>query len=1327
MNKNIFKENTYQTSERKLIYVQTADNSSGNWPAYNGLEKVGDTSINGYEMDNRPNSNDLRQSANYRIKQYMGTAGVPYKIKWAELAYRQSDNHWFRDYDVHNVLIRSGIQRSTIGSGKEWFETDTLTIKKAIKAVKNGRKSLDNISSHNSVLKKIKLRPEQKEAVKKTKKVFNRKTNNKMLWNAKMRFGKTITALQLIKDMKYKHVLIITHRPIVDSGWFNDFKKMKMTDSGYKYGSKYEGEEFNNLFNSDVSYIYFASLQDLRGSKIIGGNVSDKNRNLFTTEWDLVIIDEAHEGTQTDLAKRVLDKVVNKEHTKLLELSGTPFNILDQYEENQVFNWDYVMEQNAKQNWTKQHPNEENPYSSLPKVSMYTFEMKNESNKSKFLDDENHSFNFREFFRTNDNGKFIYEDKVKQFLDNITSPDKKSNYPFSTKQFRNNLRHTLWILPGVQEANALEKLMLKHPVFGMEYKIVNVVRNGDENGITYDSDVEKVNDAIGNDPSSTKTITLTVRKMTTGVTIKPWTGVVFLSNTNSAMQYLQAAFRAQTPYSSSTFGIKTNCYIFDFAPDRALTVMSEATKLNTGVGKRTTGYQKDKMKQLMNFLPIIGETDQGMKKYKVDSLLSRIKYVYAQKAVRTGFEDNSLYNDELLMLDNVDLKDFNNLKAIVGTTKEEKKPIKIDVNSQGLTDEEYNISNQAEKKPKDKRTPQEQEKLDKKRKLKKQTKVMTSILRSISIRIPIMIYGMDVDFDENINIQSFVDNIDQKSWQEFMPKDVTKELFLKFSRYYDESVFIEAGKIIRKKLKQLDKVDIIERVEQISQLFSTFRNPDKETVLTPWRAINIQLGRTIGGYSFYDNNYEYQSIDGTNANHWVNTNYTNSIFNSKSRILEINSKTGLYPLYAATSFYYNNFIKNNPGKFDTKDELFIWKKILKENIFIIAKTPMAASITRRTLIGYHNIDVNIKFVNNIVNNIKNDIENEKIMIRRMFANMKFDVVIGNPPYQAKANGKSTRDEPIYYDFMNLAYKLSPLVILITPARFLFNTGQTPKSWNEKMLNDEHLKVVMYEKDSTNLFPNVVIKGGVAITLRDENKNFGKIGTYIPYKKLRSIVNKVNNGNKKSLSSLISPRGLFRFSHKFFKDYPGAKKNISKGTGNMIVSNSFENIKEAFKDKKGKSGQYLKFIGLLNKKRTFKYIDRKYVDTNPYIDGYKVALPKTNGNGNLGEKLSSPIICEPFDCSTDTFINIGPFYTKKESTALLKYIKTRFVRILLGVKKVTQDNPRGTWEKVPLENFSSSSDIDWSKSIVDIDKQLYKKYNLSNSEIDFIKNHSQEML
>lgn len=1311
----------YKTADsRKVIYVQTANNEDGKWPAYIGLEKIGDATTDDLETDNTPNSNDLRQVAERRIKQYMETAGVPHKLQWAELAYRKTDHTWFRDYDVHEVLDRSHVKKTEVTEGNEWYQTDVETAKKAIQAVKEGKKSLEGLDTKPAPIK-IVLRPEQNAAVKKTEKAF--KSYDKMLWNAKMRFGKTLSALQLVKDEKYQHVLIMTHRPVVDEGWFEDFKKIGMPSAGYFYGSKKDGEDFDYLVKSNKPFVYFASLQDLRGSELAGGTAGDKNEAIFNTKWDLVIVDEAHEGTQTELAQNVTKLVVGK-NTKLLELSGTPFNILDQYDEDQTYTWDYVNEQKAKYTWTKEHPNEQNPYAGLPQVHMFTFEMGNHFNDMRFIGDDKRSFNFKEFFKVNEQGDFVYSNKVRQFLDNITTPNGETNYPYSTRDFRDRLRHTLWIMPGVKEADALEKMLKQHPVFGMEYKIVNVVKNGDNEGVASESDVDLVKDAIGNDPAKTKTITLTVRKLTTGVTIKPWTGVLFLSNTNSAMQYLQAAFRAQTPYSSESFGTKTDCYIFDFAPDRALTVMAASTQLNTGVGKRTSSAQKEKMSELMNFLPIIGETGNGMKPFKVDTMLAKIKRVYAEKAVRTGFDDDSLYSDELLMLKDADLKAFNDLKAIVGTTKAEKKPLKVEVNNQGLTDEEYNDALKGQKRKKKERTPEQQAAMNKMKQLKKQRKTMISILRSISIRIPMMIYGMDVELDEDVNINKFINKVDDQSWKEFMPKGVTKELFKEFSKYYDQDVFIEAGRIIRNRVKSLDQSEPIERTRQLAMIFGTFRNPDKETVLTPWRVVNMHLGKTIGGYSFYDDNFNNTTVDGVDASHWIHTNYTSQVFKRDSHILEINSKTGLYPLYAAMSLYWQEYQKQKQATADNvsfENKLMIWQQILRENIFCVAKTPMAKAIATRTLVGYRDFDTNIVFVDNIVEDSKKDVKAEAGKIKEVFGNLKFDVVIGNPPYQQEANGTSTRGEAIYDSFMDLAYEISPLVTLITPGRFLFNAGSTPKSWNNKMLNDKHLKVIMYEQDSSKIFPRTDIKGGVVITLRDTNKLLGPIGTFTVFDELNNILKKVSPylEQKGNLSRIIYTQNKFNLNV-LNEVVPGSNRKDKRLESNIFSKYSIFHTER-------KDNNDIKVLGLINNKRVYRFVNKKFLDlTHPNLNAYKVLLPKSNGSGALGEELSTPLIGEPLIGYTRTFIGIGKLSTKDEANALLKYIKSKFCRAMLGILKITQDNNPEKWSKVPLQDFTSNSDIDWSQSIANIDQQLYRKYGLSQDEINFIETKVQAM-
>ncbi|MGQ7357657.1 Eco57I restriction-modification methylase domain-containing protein [Streptococcus suis] len=1304
----------YTTAERKFIYIQTVNNESGLFNAFEGTQKIGEGSVSSddIETDWSPNSDFLRTVAPKRINQYMKTSGLPYTLGWVELAYKKATKSWFHDYDVHNVLKRSGIKQAEQLEGTEWFKTDLETAKAAIKAVKEGRNYL-NITAKESFIEEpvITLRPEQEAAVEQTQKVFKKK--DRMLWNAKMRFGKTLTSLQLVKNEAFQKVLIMTHRPVVAHSWFDDFKKMKMSADGYDYGSVNQGETLENLKRGEKPFVYFASIQLLRYN---GGQTNLKD--FADVDWDLIIIDEAHEGTQTELSDTVMKELV-KEHTKILELSGTPFNLLDQFDEEQVYTWDYVMEQQAKKKWELERPSEPNPYETLPKVSMYTFEMKH---KERFSD-ESKSFNFREFFRVAEDGQLVYKQEVCQFLDNITHPDSCTNYPFSTKSYREELRHTLWLMPGVKEANAFEGLLKEHPIFGKEYKIVNVVRGASsDDGIANDADIEKVRSAIGKDPSQTKTITLTVRKLTTGVNIPEWTAVLFLSNTNSAMNYLQAAFRAQTPFSHEKLGMKTNCYVFDFAPDRALTVMAESAQINSGVGKKNTQAQKQAMARLLNFMPILGASDNGMKTYDVDRMLTQLKKVYAEKAVRSGFEDDSLYNDNLLTLTADDASMFTKLNAIVGKTQSQKTPKKVVINENGLTTEEHEQAEKAKKKPRAKRTAEDLEVIEKQKEAKKQRKNMISILRGVSIRIPMMIYGMAVDLSKDITIQDFIKQVDDESWKEFMPKGFTKGMFSEITKYYDAEVFIEAGRIIRQRAKSFDDLDFIERAEQIAELFGTFKNPDKETVLTPWRVVNLQVSKSVGGLNFYDDNFE-SATDGARSNlHWVSNEVTPSIYQRDTKILDINSKTGLYPLHSAISLYYQRVAENDDNHFEADQ---VYQEILANNIYAIAKTPMAKTITERTLTGYRKYKTNVTYIESLTDTLKTDGEQGKKLVEEAFENVKFDVVIGNPPYQNEGIGDVARDEPIYHKFMDLAYEVADKAVLITPARFLFNAGQTPKAWNQKMLADEHLKVIYFSQKSDEVFPNTDIKGGVAVTYRDAKENFGAIETFTPIEWLNDLFHLVRYKVKRSFNEYLYGRSSYKLTKLVYEDNPEIKGRIKQSEEKSIGSNIFDKLPEIFTDTP-QDKNCIRIYGRQNNERTYKWIRKEYVQEHENLNKYKVLLPKSNGSGAIGEVLSTPLVGTPLVGTplvghTQTFISFGAFDTEKEAENCLKYIKTDVARAMLGTLKITQDNAtKEVWSNVPWFDFSDYSIIDWSKSVEEIERQLYDYFNVPDNIIAELK-------
>lgn len=335
--------------------------------------------------------------------------------------------------------------------------------------------------------------------------------------------------------------------------------------------------------------------------------------------------------------------------------------------------------------------------------------------------------------------------------------------------------------------------------------------------------------------------------------------------------------------------------------------------------------------------------------------------------------------------------------------------------------------------------------------------------------------------------------------------------------------------------------------------------------------------------------------------------------------------------------------------------------------------------------------------------------------------VKFDVIIGNPPYQEET--KDTSDKPICPYFMSGSYKVSGRVMLITPSRFLFNRGKTSKQWNQRMLSDTHLRVINYFKNSTNVFPNTDIKGGVCVTFHDMKNNFDPIGTFVPFDDLRSALHKVLSNNFKSIIDIIYLQNKFDLDA-LYKDHRELKQLIgSKGRERRLTSPIFS--LPIFANEKDSKHQ-LKILGIIDNKRCYRYINAKYLELHINLNKFKVILPQSNGSGALGETLSTPLIGTPCVGFTQSFISFGAFSTEDEAENCMKYIKTKFTRAMLGTVKVTQSNAKPAWKYVPLQDFTSSSDIDWSKSIPEIDQQLYKKYGLNQKEIDFIEKHVKAM-
>lgn len=1339
------------TFDYKLIYVFRINDDN-----HKGLLKIGDATVHTSKSLSElvPNCKELNVAAKGRINTYTKTASIPYELLHTEIAtYTVLDNgiekvKAFRDKKVHDVLIRSSIERHIFNienQGTEWFKTDLETAKRAIQAVKNGQASLnpDDISEDNSP---IIFRPEQKEAIKATIKQF--KVGDRMLWNAKMRFGKTLSALQVAKEMGFKKTLIFTHRPVVSDGWYEDFKKI-FRNTDYVFGSKTKGETIDNLADTDKPFVYFASMQDLRGSSAVGGKF-DKNEFVFLIDWDYVVVDEAHEGTQTTLGQKVFQAILDNtdKKPKMLELSGTPFNLLSDFKENEIYTWDYIMEQCAKHDWPLKHFGDSNPYEELPQLEIFTYDL--DKTLPGYIDVADGAFKFRELFRTwtgdmNKDfkpvpegvniGDFVNKNDVWAFLNLLTKADSDNNYPFSTEEYRSYYKHTLWMVPGVKEAKALSRLMQTHPVFGSgAFKIVNVAGDGDEEQNFSDA-LQAVRDAIGQDPDDHYSVTISCGRLTTGVTVPEWTAVLMLSGTfyTSTANYLQTIFRVQTP-ANINGRMKERCSVFDFAPDRTLKMVAEAGHLSSKAGN--TSNDRIIMGEFLNYCPVIAIDGSTMQPYNVDGLLQQLKKAYTDKVVKNGFDDKNIYNDNLLKLDDIELQDFETLKKIVGTSKQTEKVKDVNINNQGFTDEEYAEIARIEKKPKKERTPEELAKLEEIKKKKDNAQKAMSILRGISIRIPLLIYGAEVPVDKEITVDNFVDLIDDSSWNEFMPNGVTKDVYRKFAKYYEQDVFVAAGRQIRNLALAADELSPLERVQKIAEQFAMFKNPDKETVLTPWRVVNMHMSDCLGGWCFYNEAFT-ETLD---EPRFVDRgDVTQDTFaNIDAKILEINSKTGLYPLYVTYSIFRKRLDSIPVAERTLEKQYELWIKTIEENVFVICKTPMAKSITKRTLLGYRKGKINAHAFDDLINQLKEKPQQfrEKVLRGSTWGKkesvMKFNAVVGNPPYQEEiiqADSKSNAQNPrtnVFHYFQLAAMQLTEkYTSLIFPAvRWIHQSGKGLKKFGKDLINSKTLTKLYLYTNSKDIFPGIDIPDGLSMLLTDKSKTVDGFDYVYCIKNEHFSMQMDNPGDElmtinprhisitekikrfveeqkiEYLHNNILPRSLFGIESDFIEN----NSSIAEPYDSSKNVDYSKCIKLLTNDKAGPAGRSAWFI-----------VPKEVVtESREYIEQWQVVVSSAHPGGQEGRDNQLTII-DNHSAFGRARVALKSFMSEEEAVNFSKYVKSNMIKYAF---LLTDEALSSLGKYVPdiLNYHSDNGIIDFNSNI---DNQLYELIKLSAEEIAFI--------
>lgn len=1092
---------------------------------------------------------------------------------------------------------------------------------------------------------------------------------------------------------------------------------MRSDDESETVGNYYDLQSF--VETPGNHYAFFVSMQYIRLSELVNSKTQAKNASkelgngnstskenemlkadILKTDWDLIIIDEAHEGTLTSLGKGVIQDFLKKEKTKMLYLSGTPFNLYEDFNGDEIYTWDYIAEQTAKHNWSLEYPNEKNPYAELPKMNIFTYDItKNIDN----ILDQTGVFSFPEFFRTwtgnpkadkasmpeGAKGRFVHEPEVSEFLDLLCKKDAENNFPFSTNEYRQMFRHTLWVVSHVNEAAALEQLLKEHKIF-RHFDVVNVAGRS-ETDEQNENALDKVLKAIGDNPEKTSTITISCGRLTTGVTVAPWTAVFYLKGGDRAATYMQTIFRVQSPYKTPEGKIKKECYVFDFAPDRTLKIVAETAKFSSmatakekkkqeGEEEKTQEMRdKETVRDFIELCPVLSMEGGKMSPMDVNDIYKQLENVFIDRLVRKGFDDPCLYNQDELNKVNPEI--INHIGENGGKAPDEKrKEAKDTVDLSHMTDEqraewEEKIRQkkaEAKKKAEEKLKKDEEfkakweamseeeredwlkaeaERIARREKAKEEReefkKRMTNI-RGIALRIPLLMYGgADAgDPKDELTVDNFTRKIKDESWTEFMPKGISKEDFNKIRKCFNATRFEEAGKKYRALTREADFMHIDERIRQITEIFSYFRNPDKETVLTPWRVVNMHMSDTIGGWCWYDESFDEKTGVLDTPRYVDQGDVTRQLFDNvdlagevQTKILEINSKTGLYPLYVTYSLFrrrLDEYIKAECIDKETvsvQEEQVVWDDIVKDNMYVICNTPMAVGITRRTLFGFRQVDqkANIKNVQLIERASKNQEELVQELKSVGFwkgntskQEMKFNAVVGNPPYQLSGHGQ--KPLPIYQNFIDLARTLKPKCIsIVSPSRWF--AANDLKEFRDSIIKENKIDIIHDFADARLCFPNVEIKGGISYFRWNDDsnqycnffihndkgvtqtmRNLSTENTEILIRDgyMIKILEKVQSKNEAKFNSLISSNDPFGFD--------------------MREEHSSKRVKVPYYNTPKENSAIFYYNGW--RKKGVGYVDREIINKNTeWVDKVKILIPKAWGTGDTTKDWLKPFIVE----------------------------------------------------------------------------------------------------
>ena len=1281
---------------------------------------------------------------------------------------------YFRDFSVHQFLEmekhKSRLQLADLTAGiyysKEFFKGATVDdVEDAITDIKNDYQnktqkyqfySVETLAPETTAYPRTEtypMRPNQEKTVNAFKTAIANGRKNLLMY-AVMRFGKSFTSMCCAVEMGAKLVVVVSAKADVKAEWKKTVESHVKFD-GYEFVTsdilKNNKHTITERLSTGKKVVIFLTLQDLQGEQI-----KDKHQEVFGQDIDLLLVDETHFGARAEKYGEVLknannyesdvknkkdsddfvdvdeaDKTIKTLKANItIHLSGTPYRILmgSEFKKEDIIAFyqftDIVDEQQA---WDNEHILDDeckewdNPYYGFPQMVRFAFRP-NESSRKRLeeLRKAGTTYAFSALFKPqsikkaddDSHKKFIYEREILDLLeviDGSKSDDELLGFLDYDKLKEGKMcRHIVIVLPYCASCDALEELIKTNKAKFRNldnYEIVNI--SGVDKPNAYKSPKEIKTAITKYEENGKKTITLTVNRMLTGSTVPEWDTMLYLKDTASPQEYDQAVFRLQNQYVKTfkdettgktiKFNMKPQTLLVDFDPNRMFVMQEKKSKIyNANVDTGGNSELEKRIRKELQISPIITINKDKIERVVATDILEAVSNYQKDK----GIKDEALEIPvDLSILDDSAIRAVIELENEIGSKsglsipahdgEDEDNGSELDVPETPSSDDSDDTT------PSTDTTPTS---ADDKR---KQEISLTKKVQSYYTRILLFAF---ITKDTVISLSDIITKMEtEENGRIAKNLGLSKQILTLLNQKTNKFVLSDLDYKIQD-LNNLSRATDLAPAERANVAVNKFGKLGDAIVITPSNICDDMVNL-------------------------LPEEFIKSLPTTNGKVLDIAGTAGEFAV----------------ALHKRMTELGLEKDFIANAIYTVPKSSICYELTRKL---YEMLELNVQniakeFIATDMLDVKigDEIDYDKIKAlltqNKPFETikltdtltegetemLKFEAVVGNPPYQEDTSGDSTGTNPIYHYFVDISQKLSSLNVIITPARFLFNAGKTPKAWNKRMLEDKHFKVAFYKQNPEKVFEGIPITGGVAISCWNKNEVYQPIGTFIPYEELQTIIAKVKQAEDFSrMTNIIYVHSKFDLEKIYSVN--SSYKNLvgSEGRDRRVRANAFE-VFNFFTETPQKSTD-IRVLGLYQNKRTYRYVNEQYLENCEWINKYKVFVPESNGaSGMLGDEaariISRPAMGVPNDGVTQTFIVVGAFDTQVEADNLHKYILSKFCRLLLGSLKATQRNNSSTWANVPLQDFTANSDIDWSKSIPEIDQQLYAKYNLTEEEISFI--------